>query len=172
MKFAASDAGYSLLEGTFTGGVNPRFARTGPLAGQPEGSGIVLGAPWMTHPGGFTGTPNRSIPLPADQDGAGEPPDLATAGQDLQIETGASSWLRLPRGGPHPGGDQIRRGRDGGASRDGGGEDRSEERPVQRGGRPDPLCAAGSVYQSVDFDTAVHRVDILAETGVGSLEIR
>jgi hypothetical protein len=31
---------------------------------------------------------------------------------------------------------------------------------------------AGNFYQSADFETAVHRADIMVRTGVGSVDIR
>lgn len=179
---AASDAGYSLLEGTFTGGVESivrKDGTTGWLNLKVPGD-MFWGAPWMTHPEGIHWNIglNRSIPLRLRiKMGAGENRlDLADLQvKDLQIETGASStWLRLPAAAGHTRA-VIK---SGAAAMEVHIPETVAARIEVKSGLSSVVVdqtrfvQQGSVYQSVDFDTAVHRVDILAETGVGSLEIR
>lgn len=184
LAVAAGSAPDVLLAGTFAGGVDCQTNREGDLLAVdlrvPQGEALWA-RPWNWGPAGalhWRLELNRDVPLALRFDtGAGEATidltDLRVG--DVVLKTGASSTtLRLPA---NAGNTRV--------SIEGGAAAVSIHVPQGVAARVDAqgglagisvdrerFPRSGNLYQSADFDGAVNRVEIKAQIGVGTVDVR
>jgi hypothetical protein len=177
-----SDDPSILLSGSFNGGINHTIAREGTTAKVKlrTPSEVVVGIPWMTGSEGYNWkiNLNRDIPIRLDiKTGASENTlDLADLRiSDLRIETGASA-TRITM--PSRAGLCTVKIEAGAASVDllipEGVAGRIQVQSGLSGININTsrFAHTGNYYESPDFNTAVNKIDIRVESGVGSISVR